>query len=152
MLEGTSPSLDDIATLKSQYEDLRAKYARIAVLYDELNAQVAALRDAACRNQQSGTESISARFHALVDEWKATRGHQSRVDKLVINQAYQAIIGLGPPAIPLLLKEMDERPSHWDWALRAIAQVDPVPKEAWGNLKQIAAAWVRWGKDAGYTW
>ena len=98
------------------------------------------------------TEAIADEFNALVAEWKSTRGHHSRVDRLVLNKAYQAIIGLGQPAIPLLLKEMEQRPSHWDWALRAITRTDPVPREAWGNLDQIADAWVKWGKDRGFEW
>lgn len=97
-------------------------------------------------------QDVGKRFKALVAAWRATRGHHSRIDRLVMNDAYQAIIGLGPAAVPLLLREMEERPDHWDWALRAITETDPVTKECWGDLKAIASAWVRWGRINGYQW
>lgn len=160
MLNKLPISLDEISALKTRCEDLRSRCdslgtasADIAAQCDNLKAEVTAIQNAVTRQCVGATtESISERFRALVDEWKATRGPHSRLDRLVMNPSYQAIIGLGPPAIPLLLKEMEERPSHWDWALRAITRVDPAPKETWGDLKKIAAAWVRWGKENGYSW
>lgn len=160
MLEATPASSNEIAALRvqfeilcSRYEGLNAKYANIAVQCEGLKAQITELQNMITRQkQQPAMEAISERFCSLVERWRQTRGHHSRVDRLVTNEAYQAIIGIGPPAIPLLLKEMEQRPSHWDWALRAITQVDPVPKEMWGDIKQIAAAWVTWGRENGYEW
>lgn len=101
---------------------------------------------------QAATKAISETFDSLVAEWKATRGPHSRLDKLLSNKAYLAIIDLGQPAIPLLLKEMELRPSHWDVALKTITGADPVPREAWGNLDRIASAWLRWGHENGFEW
>jgi len=89
-------------------------------------------------------------FQRLVGAWKAERGHSSKVTELAMHPAYQQIIGMGKDAIPLLLEEMKERPDHWDWALRAITGIDPVPREAWGKLGEIAAAWIHWGRVQGY--
>lgn len=119
----------------------------------ELEVRVGALELKVSKDiSRSATAAIEPAFHSLVAEWRATRGQHSRLDKLVLNSAYQRIIGLGKPAIPLLIKEMAERPSHWDWALKAITGEDPVPKDAWGDLAKIASAWVRWGKDNGLQW
>lgn len=101
---------------------------------------------------QATTRSISETFDALVAEWKATRGPHSRLDKLLSNKAYQAIIDLGQPAIPLLLREMEQRPSHWDFALKTITGADPVPRDACGDLGRIASAWVAWGHENGIEW
>lgn len=117
----------------------------------ELEARVRALEAKFAKDStRNATAAIEPTFNSLVAEWRATRGHHSRLDKLVLNNAYQRIIGLGKPVIPLLIKEMAERPSHWDWALKAITGDDPVPKDAWGDLPKIAAAWVEWGKDNGF--
>ena len=101
---------------------------------------------------QAATKAISETFDALVAEWEATRGSHSRLDKLVSNKAYQAIIDLGEPVIPLLLKEMEQRPSHWDFALKAITGADPVPRDAWGDLDKTASAWSTWGHENGFEW
>jgi hypothetical protein len=90
------------------------------------------------------------RFVRLVGEWKAGRGHSSKLKDLAMHPAYQQIIGMGESAVPLLLEEMKERPDQWDWALRAITGDDPVPHESWGKLTEIAAAWNAWGKERGY--
>jgi hypothetical protein len=67
-----------------------------------------------------------------------------------MNHAYQQIIGMGEPAIPLILDEFERRPSHWSWALTAITGDDPVPESARGRLKEMAAAWLQWGREKGY--
>jgi hypothetical protein len=90
-------------------------------------------------------------FNRLVAQWRAERGHSSRLKDLAMHPAFQRIIGLGPPAVPLLLEEMKQRPDQWDWALRAITGADPVPEEAWGKLNEIASAWVEWGRERGYV-
>ena len=90
------------------------------------------------------------RFRNLVAAWKSSRGHSSKTEELVMHTTYQRIIGMGEDAVPLLLTEMRERPDHWDWALTAITGCDPVPETAWGKLREIATAWVYWGKEQGY--
>lgn len=151
-----------VATIKA----MSAKISRMSVdAYHEIvsrfghlssNEQKQLVRELtlAVGNGNGASQSMDIRhqFDTLASRWRATRGHQSRIDRLVINEAYQAIIGLGPAVVALLLKEMDEQPDHWDWALRAITQSDPVPRENWGDLKAIAAAWIRWGRDNGYRW
>jgi len=89
------------------------------------------------------------RFARLVAEWKVGRGHSSKLKDLAMHPAYQQIVGMGERAVPLLIEEMKERPDQWDWALRAITGTDPVPPESWGKLKDIAAAWIAWGRERG---
>ncbi len=91
------------------------------------------------------------RFTRLAEEWRVGRGHSSKLTDLAMHPAYQQIIGMGERAIPLLLDEMKERPDQWDWALRAITGADPVPRDSWGKLNEIAAAWIAWGRERGYT-
>ena len=93
---------------------------------------------------------LQERFVRLAAEWRSGRGHSSLSSEMVTHPAYLQIIGMGKSAIPLLLNEMNERPDHWDWALRAITGTDPVPQEAWGKLRQIASAWLAWGAREGY--
>jgi len=62
--------------------------------------------------------------------------------------AYQQIIALGPPVIPLILRELRERPDHWFWALNAITGEDPVGPE--DDFDQAVEAWLRWGRERGY--
>jgi hypothetical protein len=90
-------------------------------------------------------------FAKLAREWKEERPPSSSVRSLVIHPAYQQIIGMGSRATPLILAELEREVDHWFWALRSIEGVDPVPEESRGNLRQMANAWIEWGRQKGYV-
>ncbi len=96
--------------------------------------------------------ALEKRFRALADEWKSDVEFMSLTSRMVLRPAYQQIIGMGPDAIPLLLRELDERPHHWFWALKSITGCDPVPERSRGNFEETRAAWLEWGKAQGYQW
>jgi hypothetical protein len=96
--------------------------------------------------------NLEKKFLRLRDEWKAQRGHEPSTMKTVLLPAYQKIIGIGPAAIPFLLRELDTNVDNWFWALMAITEEDPVSDSIRGNGKAMAQAWLTWGKDRGYHW
>jgi len=58
-------------------------------------------------------------------------------------------------AVPLILRDLHmkaEDPDHWFWALQALTGDDPVPEDARGDMRQMAAAWLDWGHRSGYAW
>jgi len=91
-------------------------------------------------------------FQSLVEEWERGRPRGVDVSMMVMHPSYQRIIGMGADAVPLLLQELERKPGHWFWALYAITSANPVPPESQGNLKEMAKAWVAWGKEQGYRW
>jgi hypothetical protein len=70
--------------------------------------------------------------------------------EMVADPAYQAIIGLGEPAILLLLGELARDPDWWFSALNAITGAKPVLPEDRGNLVKMAQSWIEWGRSKGY--
>jgi hypothetical protein len=92
------------------------------------------------------------RFLDLVATWKRERGPHSSSSRLAEHPAYQQIIGMGPEVIPLLLRELEREPDHWFRALHALTGANPVPPESRGNVREMAAAWLRWGREQGYHW
>lgn len=93
---------------------------------------------------------LHERFAQLVAQWKARSQHMSNTAQMAMLQPYQQIIGMGAPAVPLILQELQREPDHWFWALEAITQENPVPPEAAGRVPQMAEAWINWGKQRGY--
>jgi hypothetical protein len=67
-----------------------------------------------------------------------------------MHPAYQQIIGMGPSVIPFILQELAKEPNQWFWALRALTGVNPVPAFERGRIKNMAAAWLRWGREEGH--
>ena len=98
------------------------------------------------------TPADEQRFSRLAAAWKAGRGATSSLTAMAMHPSYQQIIGMGPVAVPLLLRELERQPDHWFWALKAITAADPVPPDDRGKLAEMTAAWVRWGRDQGYSW
>ncbi|NVJ20656.1 hypothetical protein HUW62_05395 [Myxococcus sp. AM011] len=92
---------------------------------------------------------LQTQFDSLVAEWKNDVGIESSFVKRILHPAYQRIIGLGRPAIPLILRELRESPNHWGWALTSITGENPVPAEDAGRLRKIRDAWLRWGVSQG---
>ncbi len=106
-------------------------------------------------NDPAGTttdgEGRDKRFHDLVSAWKRERGPHSSSARLAEHPAYQQIIGMGPEVIPLLLGELEREPDHWFRALHALTGADPVPAESRGKVREMAAAWLRWGASRGIS-
>jgi hypothetical protein len=96
---------------------------------------------------RGGAESVERQFHALLATWRDETAGLSSTTKIVMNDAYQQIIGLGEPAVPLLLRELAKGPDHLGWALRAITREDPVPRDAAGDVQRVADIWLEWGRN-----
>jgi hypothetical protein len=96
--------------------------------------------------------SLDRKFQELANVWKRERGPTSSITEMALHPAYQQIIGMGPAVIPYILGELEQRPDHWFWALRSITGANPVKPEQRGRVKDMAKAWVQWGKDKGYQW
>jgi hypothetical protein len=116
-------------------EQLKALETRVAALEARLGLDELRLRQ---------------KFDGLVQQWHEDTLPLSDVSKKVVHPAYQEIIGMGEPAIPLILHEMERRPGHWFWALRAITGESPVPPEDAGNVPKMTQAWLAWGRERGY--
>lgn len=106
-------------------------------------------RGAAAPKPPATPEEVRARFEALARRWRAETRFESSSTKLFLHPAYQQIIGMGAAVVPLLFESLARAPEHWSWALKAITGADPVPAEARGNVKQMAAAWLEWARRAG---
>ncbi|GAB4281999.1 MAG: hypothetical protein Fur0025_10840 [Oscillatoriaceae cyanobacterium] len=95
---------------------------------------------------------IGKKFEMLAMEWELAVGGSSFGAEKYSHPAYQEIIAMGSAAIPLLLRELEQRPNHWFEALRAIACVNPIQPSDRGRIKQMTAAWLQWGQENGYQW
>lgn len=96
-------------------------------------------------------DSVEREFSKLAREWRDERHATSSTSKIAMHPAYQKIVGLGPAAIPLILRELQKELDHWFWALEAITRENPVPEGSYGRMAEMAAAWLKWGREKGYV-
>lgn len=95
------------------------------------------------------SESLQTRFKTLAEQWKAEVSFLPSTLDMVLLPSYQKIIGMGWGAVPYILKELQEQPHHWFWALKAITGVDPTSPEDAGRVSEQADAWIAWGYKKG---
>lgn len=100
----------------------------------------------------SRPEDYLIEFYSLVSTWHKDTQTASSALEMSTHPGYQRIIGMGKKVVPLLLRELEERPDHWFWALGAITGENPILPEQRGKVGEMAKAWLDWGKDAGYEW
>jgi hypothetical protein len=100
------------------------------------------------RYEQNGhAPSLRDKFQKLADQWRRETRLLSASDEKILHPAYQSIIAMGWSAVPLVLQELQSRRGHWFWALRFMADVNPVPEGA--NIDQARSAWLAWGRQKG---
>ena len=87
-------------------------------------------------------------FHALAQEWAKQTMFTSSTTDIVLHPAYQRIIGLGKPALPLILRELATEPNHWFWALQCISGENPAAGLT--DFDEAVEVWLSWGSERGY--
>ncbi len=93
---------------------------------------------------------LEQRFRRLVAEWEAEVAPLFSMTARLRHRAYREIIALGPAVVPLLLRELEQRPNHWFAAHRSLTGDDPVPASDRGRIGPMTEAWIQWGRDRGY--
>ena len=93
-------------------------------LWEARERQIAEVAD------QAVDDGIRIAFEELTRTWADETAHLSSPAKLLEHPAYRQIIGLGPRALPLVLRDLREHGRFWFPALAAISGENPVPDDA----------------------
>ena len=108
--------------------------------------------DTAERNTPAGQtvdKDLKTAFAELAHSWSADTAHLSSPIKLMKHPAYQRIIDLGPPVLPLILRDLAENGRFWFPALNAITGENPIPDDDAGDIERMTRAWIEWGRENG---
>ncbi|XZN99144.1 MAG: hypothetical protein ACM65K_13065 [Microcoleus sp.] len=103
-------------------------------------------------NKNAGiSPEIVDKFYALASDWEKEVAGLSSTAQMSQYPAYQEIINMGTKIVPLLLLELKKNPVYWLSALGAITGENPIKPEQRGRVKQMASAWIEWGRNQGYA-
>ena len=86
-------------------------------------------------------------FNGLAATWSNETGAYSITSKRYAHPSYQAILTLGKDAIPLILKQLREKPDMWFEALTALAKPKVNPVKPGDTFEEAINAWLKWGND-----
>ena len=90
---------------------------------------------------------LAQRFDELAEQWIRERaGASIRVHD---HPACAEILAMGQPAIPLILRHLQDRGWHWYRLLRELSGENPVPEGEF-NRQRIRELWLQWGEDRGW--
>ena len=88
-------------------------------------------------------------FKTLAEEWHRETAAHSSMTMRKRHRAYQEIVKLGRPAVPLLLEALRTMPDFWFPALRDITKANPVNPNDRGDYDKMVNAWQEWGRRRG---
>lgn len=120
-----------------------------------LGARKAANREPGGMDRHSGEEpddeqSLNERFLRLADEWKSGTAGLSSPRAIAGHPAYQKIIAIGKPVLPLIFRDLKSNGGWWYPALRTLTGANPVPEQAKGEPPLNDEYWLRWAQENGY--
>lgn len=93
------------------------------------------------------TLALRERFNTLVRQWTGETRLRSSMRKICTHPAYEEIIGLGAPVIPLIYEQMYMGGLHWSWALTQITGHNPAANTE--SPRAATDAWLQWIQDHG---
>ena len=98
---------------------------------------------------QQSTAPIAKEFRKLARDWRNATMLLSSPREMALHPSYQRIIALGAPVLPLVINELRVKGGHWFWALRFLANENPVPQESRGNVPEMKRLWLQWWDEKG---
>jgi hypothetical protein len=108
--------------------------------------------DLTTESATDSAEDLAARFAVLIATWKERTSFSSKIKTRVEHPAFREIVAMGEKAVPLILADLEKNPGFIFLALEKITGADPVPKESYGKINDMVAAWIAWGRTQGYRW
>lgn len=103
-------------------------------------------------NTPPAAVDVEAEFRRLAEWWDRDTRYLSNLNKAYEHPAYRQILALGPPVIPIILRDLESCPNWLIGALWDLTGANPVPQEHRGRLHEMAADWLDWGRKNGYRW
>jgi hypothetical protein len=93
-----------------------------------------------------GSEKLVPLFEALAEKWHKETGYHSNSGYTHTHPAYQGILAIGKPAIPLIIKDIQNGArTHWFHAIRHIIGDGPqIPEESRGRIKVMEEIYLDW--------
>jgi hypothetical protein len=91
-----------------------------------------------------------ARFEELAATWKRETINVSSISAIILHDAYQEIVGMGRPVLPLIFRELEHELRFWFPALRAITGTNPISQEIEGDVEGMRDVWLTWARENGY--
>jgi hypothetical protein len=82
-------------------------------------------------------------FQELATRWKRETSDFSVLSRRYSHQSYLAILAMGRPAVPLILRALQREPDRWFDALQTLTGENPAEDSA--TFDEAVRRWIAWG-------
>lgn len=100
--------------------------------------------------KHADTERIKDQFSEFLAAWNRDKMFTSDANAILMHPAHYAIIGLGPPALPLIFRDLEAGGGPWFVALSAMTHANPIPSAHSSDARLMREDWLRWGRENDY--
>jgi hypothetical protein len=99
-------------------------------------------------------DSVEQQFCRLEAEWQTDTRYLSNPGKIMSHPAMRAIVERGEEVLPIILRDLQAKPSLLVWALPEITGESLAPPNLEGgflkwNVSAQIDAWMQWGREKG---
>ena len=99
---------------------------------------------------------IEQHFRRLQTQWNADPLVLSDPAKIMDHPAMRGIVAMGEVVVPLILRDLQDKPSLLVWALPEITGENLAPPRTEGgflkwNVDTQIEAWLQWGREKGFV-
>src|SRR6185369_6317512 len=94
------------------------------------------------------TQRDEQKFQRLAHRWREETFVSSSITEILAHPDYLTVMAMGEKALPLILRELDQRGGMWTTALRYIVDRDVYPDkpQEMGKPRELTEAWLAWGR------
>ena len=92
---------------------------------------------------------LQEEFKKHARKWVRDTQFVSSLTDKYLHTSYARIIGMGRPAVPMILERIRQQPGDWFYALRAMTGDNPVKSADAGDMQKMTQAWLDWGREKG---
>jgi hypothetical protein len=84
----------------------------------------------------------------MIEDWTERTAWQSSITSMTRDPLFAQITEWGTPVAEIILSRMDagDIRLHWFPVLQDTLKADPVPPYSRGNVREMADAWLTWGR------
>lgn len=100
-------------------------------------------------DRRFASDALQQVFNQLATRWQCETLVESSTYRVLLHPDYQRIIGLGEPALPLILNRLQSDGDLWFWALESISGAQPAQDV--DTYEEAVQAWLSWGRAQGYA-
>jgi hypothetical protein len=92
---------------------------------------------------------LEQQFLQHAAKWERETAHLSSPTQMMKHPSFEAILLMGEPVVPLMIRDLEKNRRYWFGALTYLTGENPITPAEAGKMDRMINSWVKWGKAKG---